>query len=456
MAKERIAYFCTNCGTEHPKWEGQCRGCGEWNTLVEEVIRGSRKSGTSSGASTSSRDEKPIVLAEIKSSEEDRIKTSDNELNRTLGGGVVAGSVILMGGEPGVGKSTLLLQLVMNTNIKSLYVSGEESKNQIKMRAERMEGDGSNIYILSETTIERIETHIDSLKPDLVIIDSIQTMTTENIDSMPGTISQIRESAGVLQRIAKQKNIPIIIVGHITKDGSIAGPKLLEHIVDVVLKLEGDNLHIFRILRSLKNRFGATDEIGIYTMEAHGLREVLNPSELLMSQYREELPGNSIAAIMEGRRPILIETQALVSKAVYGTPQRVDTGYDAKRLSMLLAVLEKRCGLFMGTQDVFINIAGGIKVKDPAIDLALIAALISSYKNIAIPQKIAFAGEVGLSGEVRSINHSLRRISEAEKVGFDTFVTARSTIDSLPNDKRKIRLIGVKSVLDLLHLLENL
>lgn len=453
MAKNRIAYFCTNCGTEHAKWHGQCRACGEWNTLIEEVISGADKS---SSSQANFPEDKPTILSEIQASEEDRLKTADNELNRTLGGGIVAGSVVLIGGEPGVGKSTLLLQLVMTSNIRSLYVSGEESKNQIKMRAERMKGDGSNVFILSETVIEKIEKHIDKVDPDLIIIDSIQTMTTSSIDSMPGTISQIRESAGVLQRIAKQKNIPIFIVGHITKDGAIAGPKLLEHIVDVVLKLEGDKLHIFRILRSLKNRFGATDEIGIYTMESHGLREVINPSELLMSQYREELPGNSIAAVMEGLRPILIETQALVSKAVYGTPQRVDTGYDAKRLSMLLAVLEKRCGLYMGTQDVFINIAGGIRVKDPAIDLALIAALIASYKNIAIPQKVAFAGEVGLSGEVRAITHSARRISEAEKVGFEVFITSRNTVEALPKEERKIKVMGVKSVLDLLHVIDNL
>lgn len=455
MAKDRILFFCTNCGTEHGKWHGQCKGCGEWNTLVEEVIKGGTKA-TASLKNKMPDDDKPTILTEIQSSEEDRIVTKDNELNRTLGGGIVKGSVVLMGGEPGVGKSTLLLQLVMNTDITSLYVSGEESKNQIKMRAERMRGDGSNIYILSETIVERVENHIEKIKPDLVVIDSIQTMTTQNIDSMPGTISQIRESAGALQRIAKQNNIPIFIIGHITKDGAIAGPKLLEHIVDVVLKLEGDNLYIFRILRALKNRFGATDEIGIYTMESHGLKEVLNPSELLMSQYREELPGNAIAAVMEGRRPILIETQALVSKAVYGTPQRVDTGYDAKRLSMLLAVLEKRCGLMMGMQDVFINIAGGLRVKDPAIDLALMAALISSHKNIAIPQKYAFAGEVGLSGEVRTINHSMKRISEAEKVGFDTFITSKHTVENLKNSSRKIRLIGVKSVVELLAFLNDI
>ncbi len=456
MAKSRIVYFCTNCGAEHSKWNGQCRACGEWNTLTEEVIKGGNSTNKADKNTQDRREDKPEILSEIKSSKEDRISAADDELNRVLGGGIVAGSVVLMGGEPGVGKSTLLLQLVMNSDLKSLYVSGEESKNQIKMRADRMKGNGEDIYILSETSIERIEKHIKELKPDLVVIDSIQTMALENLDSMPGTISQIRESAGTLQRIAKQNNIPIFIIGHITKDGTIAGPKLLEHIVDVVLKLEGDNLYIFRILRALKNRFGATDEIGIYTMEQYGLKEVLNPSELLMTQSGEDLSGNAIAAIMEGQRPILIETQALVSKAVYGTPQRVVTGYDSKRLSMLLAVLEKRCGLIMGSQDVFINIAGGMRVRDPAIDLALVAALISSYLNISLPQRIAFAGEIGLSGEVRAINHSMKRIGEAAKVGFETFLTSRNTLDSLKENKFDINLVGLKNVKELVNFIQDL
>lgn len=455
MAKKRIVYFCINCGTEHSKWNGQCRACGEWNTLREEVVEAGNQANTVKQQTRRETEDKPMVLSEIQSTKDDRIVVPDDEINRVLGGGIVTGSLILMGGEPGVGKSTLLLQLIMKSDIKSLYVSGEESKSQIKMRAERMIGNSEDIFISSETRIERIEKHIHKLKPQLVVIDSIQTMTVGHIDSMPGSISQIRESAGALQRIAKQKNIPIFIIGHITKDGSIAGPKLLEHIVDVVLQFEGDNLYIFRILRSLKNRFGATDEIGIYAMESTGLREILNPSELLMSQTQEELSGNAIAAIMEGQRPILIETQALVSKAVYGNPQRVVTGYDSKRLSMLLAVLEKRCGLIMGAQDVFINIAGGMRVQDPAIDLALVAALISSYQNIALPKKTVFAGEVGLSGEVRAVTRGIRRINEAEKVGFDTFITSQNSLESLDTDKIGMKVIGLKSVRELMKLFNN-
>ena len=424
MAKVKSAFFCQNCGHETPKWLGKCPSCNEWNTFVEELVQKQvpqvvafSKSGESSA---------PQSLGEIEQKEHPRILLNDTELNRVLGGGLVYGSLILFGGEPGIGKSTLLLQLAVTTpNIKVLYVSGEESDQQIKMRSERIGVQNKNCFILTETNIQNIFKQAEIVEPQLLIIDSIQTLYSSQIESSPGSISQVRECTAQLLRYAKQSNVPVFLIGHITKEGSLAGPKVLEHMVDAVLQFEGDRNHVYRLLRSIKNRFGSTNELGIYEMLSSGLRQVENPSEILITNTDGSLSGISISATMEGMRPMLIEVQALVSSAAYGTPQRSSTGFDSKRLNMLLAVMEKRCGFKLGAKDVFLNIAGGIKVDDPAIDLAVVAAVLSSNADISISANIALSAEVGLSGEVRPVNRIDQRIHEAEKLGFEKIIISK-------------------------------
>ena len=424
MAKIKTSFFCQNCGTQYSKWQGQCNACKEWNTIVEEVIQKEEKTSWKP-TSEVKKAPKPLKIAEIDSSQEVRMDTLDGELNRVLGGGIVPGSLILLGGEPGIGKSTLLLQISLKLPYKTLYVSGEESQKQIKMRAERITPEGDNCYILTETKTQNIFRQIQEMEPEIVIIDSIQTLHTDYIESTAGSISQIRECTAELIKFAKETNVPVILIGHITKDGTIAGPKILEHMVDTVLQFEGDRNHVYRILRSLKNRFGSTAELGIYEMLGSGLREVSNPSEILLSHREEELSGTAIASTLEGMRPLMIEIQALVSTAVYGTPQRSTTGYNAKRLNMLLAVLEKRAGFRLGTKDVFLNVTGGISVDDPAIDLAVVAAILSSNEDIPVGKDVCFAGEVGLSGEIRPVNRVEQRIQEAEKLGFATIFVSK-------------------------------
>lgn len=392
---------------------------------------------------------KPVVLTKIETGKRDRLVTPDQELNRVLGGGIVPGSLVLFGGQPGIGKSTLLLQLALRLKERILYVSGEESEEQIKMRADRIGGNFENCFLLTETNVTKVLQHAQQLEPSLLIADSIQTLSVPTIESMPGTISQVRECAGELQRFAKETGIPVFLIGHITKEGSIAGPKLLEHIVDAVLQFEGDRNYTYRILRTLKNRFGSTDEMGIYEMQANGLREVENPSELLLSQKDEDLSGSAISATMEGLRPMLIETQALVSDSVYSTPQRSATGFDLRRLGMLLAVLEKRAGFSMGGQDVFLNIAGGIRVDDPAIDLAIVAALLSSYDDVAVPTDICFAGEIGLSGEIRAVNRIEQRIQEADRLGFKEIYISKYNTKGLNLDRYQIRVHTLGKVSEL-------
>ncbi len=425
MSKIKTTFFCQNCGAQYVKWQGQCNSCKEWNTIAEEIIQKEVKASWKPTTSESKRVSKPLKIKEIDSTQEIRMDTTDGELNRVLGGGIVPGSLILLGGEPGIGKSTLLLQISLKLPYKTLYVSGEESQKQIKMRAERINPESDNCYILTETKTQNIFRHIVETEPDIVIIDSIQTLHTDYIESTPGSISQIRETTAELIKFAKETNIPVILIGHITKDGNIAGPKILEHMVDTVLQFEGDRNHVYRILRSLKNRFGSTAEIGIYEMQGSGLREVSNPSEILISHREEELSGTAIASTLEGMRPLMIEIQALVSTAVYGTPQRSTTGYNAKRLNMILAVLEKRAGFRLGTKDVFLNVTGGISVDDPAIDLAVVAAILSSNEDIAVGKDVCFAGEVGLSGEIRPVNRVEQRIQEAEKLGFATIFVSK-------------------------------
>lgn len=432
MSKVKTAFYCQNCGTQHAKWQGQCNSCKKWNTLTEEVIeKGDNISWKSENKSRVVS--KPIKVQEIEISSESRIDTHDAELNRVLGGGIIPGALMLLGGEPGIGKSTLLLQIAMTIGHKVLYVSGEESQQQIKIRAERMNTSSENCYILSETKTQHIFSQIEALEPQLVIIDSVQTLHTDYIDSGPGSISQIKECTSEFIRFAKETHVPVFLVGHITKDGQIAGPKILEHMVDVVLHFEGDRNHIYRILRTQKNRFGATSEIGIYEMQSQGLRAVSNPSELLISEKDEKLSGHAIAATIEGIRPLMIEIQALVSTAVYGTPQRTTTGYNTKRLNMLLAVLEKRAGFALGTKDVFINITGGITIADPAIDLAVIVAILSSYHDTDVPDNFCFAAEVGLSGEIRPVPKTEQRVQEAAKLGFNTIVISKFAKIGKPN-----------------------
>ena len=418
MAKVKKAYFCQSCGAQHPQWLGQCKSCGEWNTLVEEVIsRGDETIGTPKAKG------KPRIksnnLNQIKFSEEHRFSSTDRELDRVLGGGIVPGSLVLLGGEPGIGKSTLMLQVALNTSRKVLYISGEESEKQLKMRADRIGIKNQNIFVLTETLTRDIFNQVEEVEPDLIVIDSIQTLRTDVIDASPGSISQIRETTSEWLRFAKESGVPVFLIGHITKEGHLAGPKILEHMVDVVLQFEGDSNYVYRLLRAHKNRFGSTQELGIYEMNQGGLREVANPSEIFISKNREALSGTSIGVLTEGLRPMLIEIQALVSSAVYGTPQRSSTGFDARRLNMLLAVLEKRCGFRLAAKDVFLNITGGIKIEDPAIDLAVVAAILSSSEDIAISGNICFAAEIGLTGEIRPAQRIAQRISEAEKLGFD-------------------------------------
>lgn len=422
MAKVKSAFFCQSCGHESPKWLGKCPSCAAWNTFVEEIIQ-KEKAGS---LTSSSRNPKPTLINEIAVTDENRTVLFDKELNRVLGGGLVPGSLTLIGGEPGIGKSTLMLQIaVKSKGMKVLYVSGEESEKQIRMRGERIGFKDTGCFILTETNTQNIFRQVEQIEPDMVIIDSIQTLHTANIESSPGSISQIRESTAELMRFAKESGTPVFLIGHITKDGSIAGPKVLEHMVDTVLQFEGDRNHVYRLLRSVKNRFGSTNELGIYEMRGSGLIEVDNPSELLINRNEELLSGIAIAATLEGMRPLLIEVQALVSTAAYGVPQRTSTGFDTKRLNMLLAVLEKRCGFKLGAKDVFLNIAGGLKVDDPAIDLAVVCAVLSSNVDVAIDTKVCLSGEVGLSGEIRPVNRIDQRIAEAEKLGYEKMVISK-------------------------------
>ncbi|MBL7745860.1 MAG: DNA repair protein RadA [Chitinophagaceae bacterium] len=444
MSKIKTSFFCQNCGQESVKWVGQCPSCSQWNTFVEELTQKDNPKTNNSWKdySEEKRTSKTISLTEVKSSEEKRLPTADTELNRVLGGGIVPGSLVLVAGEPGIGKSTLFLQNgLWLKDVSVLYISGEESEQQIKMRADRLGLKNDNFYLLTETSTQTIFQEIKKLKPQLVIVDSIQTLQTPFIDSSPGSVSQIRECAAEFQRFAKETNTPVFLIGHITKDGSIAGPKILEHMVDTVLQFEGDRHYAYRILRTLKNRFGSTAELGIYEMTDGGMRGVLNPSEILITQKEDQLSGIAIAATIEGMRPLLIEVQALVTQSVYGTPQRTVSGFDLRRLQLLLAVLEKRGGFHFGMKDVFLNIAGGIKVEDPSIDLAVLCALLSSYEDVPLPQHICFAGEVGLSGEIRAVNRIDQRIAEAEKLGFEKIIVSKYSQKGLSKQKFNIEVV---------------
>ena len=452
MAKTKTTFFCQNCGTQHAKWQGQCNACKQWNTIVEEVVqKADKKDWKSETAKVTglTRTSKPLKIADISTASEARMNTKNGELNRVLGGGLVPGSLTLLGGEPGIGKSTLLLQISLALPYKTLYVSGEESQQQIKMRAERINPESDQCYILTETKTQIIFRHIEEMQPDIVIIDSIQTLHSDHIESTAGSISQIRETTSELIRFAKETATPVILIGHITKDGNIAGPKILEHMVDTVLQFEGDRNHVYRILRAHKNRFGSTSELGIYEMQGSGLREVSNPSEILISKNDEDLSGTAIATTMEGMRPLMIEIQALVSSAVYGTPQRSSTGYNVKRLNMLLAVLEKRAGFKLGAKDVFLNVTGGITVDDPAIDLAVVAAVLSSNVDIPVDKSMCFAAEIGLAGEVRPVNRIEQRIVEAEKLGFTSIVISKYC--KIPDTNYHIKVIKVAKVHDVVR-----
>ena len=445
MAKTKTVFYCQNCGAQYTKWQGQCTSCRQWNTIAEEVVQKAEKSDWKQSTDTtasSKRLTKPLKVSEIDTTKEARYNTDDSELNRVLGGGLVPGSLTLLGGEPGIGKSTLLLQISLRLPYKTLYVSGEESQKQIKMRAERISAKTDNCYILTETKTQNIFRQIEAIEPDIVIIDSIQTLHSDYIESSAGSISQIRECTTELIKFAKETSTPVLLIGHITKDGNIAGPKILEHMVDTVLQFEGDRNHVYRILRALKNRFGSTSELGIYEMLGHGLRQVNNPSEILISKKDEELSGTAIASTLEGMRPLMIEIQALVSTAVYGTPQRSATGYNLKRLNMILAVLEKRAGFRLGAKDVFLNITGGITVDDPAIDLAVVAAILSSNEDIYIPKDFCFAAEVGLAGEIRPVTRVEQRIQEAEKLGFSTIFVSKYNKIAVKNTQIKIQLVA--------------
>lgn len=450
MSKIKTAFFCSNCGYESTKWLGRCPSCNQWNTFVEEVLdKGLNKNETSwkDYRDNERRHTKAILIDEVSAAQEERLITADAELNRVLGGGIVGGSIVLVAGEPGIGKSTLFLQnglLLKNTSV--LYISGEESEQQIKMRADRLKIKNDNFYLLTETTTQSIFNEIKKIKPDLVIVDSIQTLQTNFIESSPGSVSQIRECAAEFQRFAKETNTPVILIGHITKEGSIAGPKILEHMVDTVLQFEGDRHYTYRILRTLKNRFGSTAELGIYEMSGEGMRGVVNPSEILITQKEEHLSGSAIAASMEGLRPLLIEVQALVTQSVYGTPQRTVSGFDLRRLQLLLAVLEKRGGFQFGMKDVFVNIAGGLKVEDPSTDLAFISALLSSYEDVPLSHQICFAGEVGLNGEIRAVNRIEQRIAEAEKLGFEKIIVSRYNKKGFDKKQFKIEVIALGRV----------
>lgn len=450
MAKTKSVFFCKECGNESPKWIGHCPGCGAWNSYVEEsVVVGKDKSAKNMIAAASKA--KPVKVQEISSAKETRLDLECGELNRVLGGGLVPGSLILLGGEPGIGKSTLLLQVALRLRDKKvLYVSGEESAQQIKMRAERIGIANENCLILTETNTTEIIRHFEDVKPDIAIIDSIQTLESSAVDSTAGSISQIRETAAEMNKVAKSLHVPTFLIGHITKDGSIAGPKILEHIVDAVIQFEGDRHYGFRVLRTIKNRFGSSSELGIFEMNANGLREVSNPSEILLSQRDEQVSGISVAATLEGLRPMMIETQALVSTAAYGTPQRSCTGFDTRRLNMLLAVLEKRAGFRLSMKDVFLNIAGGLRVDDPAIDLAVVAAILSSNEDIEISNRYAFAAEVGLSGEIRSVNRIEARIAEADKLGMEKIFVSKYNCRGLDTSKYNVEIVPLATIGDLI------
>jgi DNA repair protein RadA/Sms len=441
MSKVKKAFFCKNCGYESAKWAGKCPSCNEWNTFTEEIIHKDSSQPKQSWKDAGISGSKSIELNDVQTNEHERIITKDEELNRVLGGGIVPGSLVLVAGEPGIGKSTLFLQdALMLHELRILYISGEESEQQIKMRANRINISHDAFYLLTETSTQTIFQEIKKIKPQLVIVDSIQTLQSPYLDSSPGTISQIRECTAEFQRFAKETQTPVFLIGHITKDGSIAGPKLLEHMVDTVLQFEGDQHYAYRILRTTKNRFGSTAELGIYEMTGVGMKPVTNPSDILINQKEEQLSGIAIGATMEGLRPLLIEVQALVTPSVYGTPQRTASGFDLRRLQLLLAVLEKRGGFHFGAKDVFVNIAGGLKVEDPAIDLAMVFALLSSYEDVPLSQKICFAGEIGLSGEIRAVNRIDQRISEAEKLGFEKIVISKY------NRKNEEKTLGIKTV----------
>ncbi|HSH52998.1 MAG TPA: DNA repair protein RadA [Bacteroidales bacterium] len=449
MAKSKSVYVCQNCGVESSKWVGKCPSCGEWNTFVEQVISKSTHS-KSSHTHKFSEKQTPQKLSKIKPKKEGRISSNIQELDRILGGGIVPGSMILIGGEPGIGKSTLSLQMALRlNNLRSLYISGEESPQQLKMRADRLGLSNEECFILSETSLESIFNHIVNVKPDIIIVDSIQTLYSENLESTAGTVSQIRETAARLLKFAKESGTPVFLIGHITKEGNLAGPKVLEHIVDTVLQFEGDHHHMYRILRTTKNRFGSTAELGIFEMSDKGLREVSNPSEVLITQTDEQLSGTTVASTINGVRPLLIEIQALVSSAAYGTPQRSSTGLNIRRLGMLLAVLEKRAGFRLGQKDVFLNVAGGIKVDDPATDLSVIASVLSSNLDLTIDKSICFAGEVGLTGEIRPVNRIEQRISEADKLGFKKIYISRFNSKGIVTSKFNIKIIKVGKVEEL-------
>lgn len=449
MAKTKTVYVCSHCGADSPKWLGKCPNCGEWNTYVEEVVaRETPAAKRPASAGLMERGQaRPVLLRDITAEKEDRLDMKDQELNRVLGGGLVKGSLVLIGGEPGIGKSTLVLQTILKLNdLKVLYVSGEESYRQLKMRADRLAPESQNCLILCETNLEQIFVLAQNIQPDLLIIDSIQTIFTELVESSPGSVSQVRECSAAILKYAKESGVPVLLIGHINKEGSIAGPKVLEHIVDTVLQFEGDQHYMYRILRSIKNRFGSTAELGIYEMRQEGLREVSNPSELLLTQNHEGLSGVAIAAAIEGIRPFLIETQALVSSAVYGTPQRSATGFDIRRMNMLLAVLEKRAGFKLAQKDVFLNIAGGLRVNDPAIDLAVLAAVLSSSLDISIEPGVCMAGEVGLSGEIRPVNRIEQRIMEAEKLGFSRILIPYNNLKGFDVARCRIQIVQVRKV----------
>ncbi len=456
MAKVQKIYACTSCGTTYRKWAGQCAACKEWNTVQEEVlVKESPKQEQKNLWRKGTKKEKPRPrkLAQIEIGNTQRRRTSDEELNRVLGGGIVSGSIVLIGGEPGIGKSTLMLQQALSLKAKVMYVSGEESESQIKMRANRLGKSMSDCYVMSDTSLANVLLQAQLLEPDILIIDSIQTMTSSYVESPAGSVSQVRECASEFQRYAKENGVPVFLIGHINKDGAIAGPKILEHIVDVVLQFEGDRNYTHRILRTIKNRYGSTHEIGIYEMQGTGLREVSNPSELLLSQMEDGLSGSAISATVEGIRPMLIETQALVSTAVYSSPQRSSTGFDLRRLSMLLAVLEKRCGFQFGSNDVFLNIAGGIKVNDPAIDLAIVCALISSLEDVSLPNDICFAGEIGLSGEIRSVQRAEQRVAEANRLGFKQIFISKFNMKGITKKDYDIEIIPVAKIEELYNFL---
>lgn len=443
-AKVKTSWFCTSCGNESPKWMGQCPACGEWNTMVEEKVATGASHKTDAHKSRRS-DNAPVLLADASSDSGERISLNLPEVDRLLGGGLVKGSLVLIGGEPGIGKSTLSLQIpLLNPQLKVLYVTGEESVGQVKMRAERIGGKQDNCLIFSETQMDVILREADSVKPDLLIVDSVQTMFTETLDGSPGSVSQVRECAALLLRYAKQTNTPVLLIGHITKEGSIAGPKVLEHIVDVVLQFEGENRGAYRLLRGIKNRFGSTSELAVFEMTGTGLREVTNPSQMLIPMHDEGLSGVAVSAMLDGTRPFLIEVQALVSSAAYGTPQRSATGFDQRRLNMLLAVLERRAGFKLGQKDVFINMAGGLKVTDPACDMAVIVAVLSSNFDISIDPDICFAAEVGLSGEIRPVGQTDRRVGEAARLGFKKiFISKYASVDQKHSGIEVVRVADV-------------